>query len=164
MLPRAYLRYSWQAKARRRSATHAYSSAAARAASGAGDLFSNSGGSGGGSVADSGGSCDGRWRKLHARGGGVDGPPRLKLSVETAGDNDDVLLSPSGHQGGEDEDDDAPARFYCSSPVSLSLSLSSSSRLGSGGRRDRGRDNVLTSSVDSEWSMGSIDETAAREV
>lgn len=112
---------------------------------------------------DSGRSCDGRWRKLHARGGGADGPPRLKLSVETAGDNDEVLLSPSGHQrDGHDHDhnNDPPARYYCSSPVSLS-----SSGFGSGGRcRGHDRDNVLSSSVDSEWSIGSIDETAAREV
>eukprot|EP00752_Nemacystus_decipiens_P001359 g1348.t1 len=145
-----------EAKARRRSPahSHSHSSIAARAAASGAGLFSASTGSG--SVFDSGG-CDGRWRKLHARGGGADGPPRLKLSVEAAGDNDEVLMSPSGLQG---DDHDPPTRRYCSSPVSLS-----SSRLGSGGRRGgRDRDNVLASSVDSDWSMGSIDETAAREL
>eukprot|EP00903_Cladosiphon_okamuranus_P019114 g17586.t2 len=148
-----------EAKARRRSAAHNCSSTATRAAVSGVDLFSSR--SAGASVFDTrgSGSCDGRWRKLHARGGGASGPPRLKLSVETAGDNDEVLLSPSGHQAGEHHRDrDPPARYYCSSP----LCLSSAMRIG--GRLARDRDNVLTSSVDSEWSMGSIDETTAREL
>ncbi|CAN0129238.1 unnamed protein product, partial [Hapterophycus canaliculatus] len=106
-------------------------------------------------VGDSGdGGGRGRWRKLHARGGGgSQGAPRLKLSVETAalaaGEDDEVLLSPSCHHAGID----LPP-YSCSSPVSLSVVRGITGRV---------RDDELNSSVDSAWSMGSIDETAARE-
>ncbi len=154
-----------QAKARRRSAARGCGGAAGPATSSVVRFWPSDGG-----VGDSGGGGDGdgRWRKLHARGGGgAEGPPKLKLSVEAAaavaaGDHDDVLLSPSCHRHQEGV---PPAHSYCSSPVSLSLSLGLESGGGGGGRgRGRARDNVLVSSMDSVWSMGSIDEADAREV
>lgn len=152
---------AWQAKARRRSSS-------VRNAKTAAELFDSSTSTccvtpaGGDGVGDSVGSVDGRWRKLQARGGGGSaGPPRLKLSVESAvaaaGEDDEVLLSPCCHG-----QVDLPA--FCPSPVLVSSGARNGR--GGGGRPLRGgaEENVLTSSVDSTWSMGSIDESAAREV
>ncbi|CAN0070551.1 unnamed protein product [Ectocarpus sp. 8 AP-2014] len=155
--------WEFEAKARHRSAVRNAKTAAEL-------LDSNSSTccvtpAGGDGVGDSGGSVDGRWRKLQARGGGGSaGPPRLKLSVESAvaaaGEDDEVLLSPCCHGPV-----DLPA--FCASPVLVpSSGVRGGGGGGGGGRPLRGgaEENVLTSSVDSAWSMGSIDETAAREV
>ncbi|CAM9353312.1 unnamed protein product [Ectocarpus sp. 6 AP-2014] len=153
--------WEFEAKARRRSAVRNAKTAAELFDSNSSTCCVTPAGGDGDGVGDSGGSVDGRWRKLQARsGGGSAGPPRLKLSVESAvaaaGEDDEVLLSPCCHGPV-----DLPA--FCASPV---LVPSSGVRSGGGGGRPlRGgaEENVLTSSVDSAWSMGSIDETAARE-
>ncbi|CAM9418847.1 unnamed protein product, partial [Scytosiphon promiscuus] len=140
----------FEAKAKRLSTTRSHDNTAA--ASSAQNFFSSSGGDGVGDSGDGGGR--GRWRKLHARGGGgSEGAPRLKLSVETAaaasGEDDEVLLSPTCHRA-----EVGMPTFSCSSPVSRSIGRGIAGRV---------RDDEMHSSVDSAWSMGSIDEAAARE-
>ncbi|CBN76466.1 hypothetical protein Esi_0000_0052 [Ectocarpus siliculosus] len=154
--------WEFEAKARRRSAVRNAKTAAELFDSNSSTCCVTPAGGDGDGVGDSGGSVGGRWRKLQARGGGGSaGPPRLKLSVESAvaaaGEDDEVLLSPCCHGPV-----DLPA--FCASPI-LVPSSGVRSGGGGGGRPLRGgaEENVLTSSVDSAWSMGSIDETAARE-